>query len=221
MESGPHMENLIRVIIADDEALIRAGLATILQASGDIEVIGEASTGEEALTVAQHLQPDVVCMDIRMPGGDGLEATRRIQQLNPAPAVIVITTFDMDEYVFGALEAGACGILLKDSSMTDLVEGVRRAALGEGLVDASLTRRVIAEFTRRKSIFTSSSEVLTPRELDCVAQLCQGMSNNEIAATLFLEPSTVKTHLSSAMAKTGTHNRVQLVIWAFRNGVVE
>jgi len=208
------MENLIRVVIADDEALIRAGLATILQASGDIEVIGEASTGEEALTAAQRLQPDVVCMDIRMPGGDGLEATRRIQQLDPAPAVIVITTFDMDEYVFGALEAGACGILLKDSSMTDLVEGVRRAALGEGLVDASLTRR-------RKSIFTSSSEVLTPRELDCVAQLCQGMSNNEIAATLFLEPSTVKTHLSSAMAKTGTHNRVQLVIWAFRNGVVE
>ena len=190
------MENLIRVVIADDEALIRAGLATILQASGDIEVIGEASTGEEALATAQRLQPDVVCMDIRMPG-------------------------DMDEYVFGALEAGACGILLKDSSMTDLVEGVRRAALGEGLVDASLTRRVIAEFTRRKSIFTSSSEVLTPRELDCVAQLCQGMSNNEIAATLFLEPSTVKTHLSSAMAKTGTHNRVQLVIWAFRNGVVE
>lgn len=215
------MENLIRVVIADDEALIRAGLATILQASGDIEVIGEASTGEEALTVAQRLQPDVVCMDIRMPGGDGLEATRRIQQLDSAPAVIVITTFDMDEYVFGALEAGACGILLKDSSMTDLVEGVRRAALGEGLVDASLTRRVIAEFTRRKSIFTSSSEVLTPRELDCVAQLCQGMSNNEIATTLFLEPSTVKTHLSSAMAKTGTHNRVQLVIWAFRNGVVE
>jgi len=120
----------------------------------------------------------------------------------------------MDEYVFGALEAGACGILLKDSSMTDLVEGVRRAALGEGLVDASLTPRGIAEFT-------PSSEVLTPRELDCVAQLCQGMSNNEIAATLFLEPSTVKTHLSSAMAKTGTHNRVQLVIWAFRNGVVE
>ena len=198
MESGPHMENLIRVVIADDEALIRAGLATILQASGDIEVIGEASTGEEALTAAQRLQPDVVCMDIRMPGGDGLEATRRIQQLDPAPAVIVITTFDMDEYVFGALEAGACGILL-----------------------ASLTRRVIAEFTRRKSIFTSSSEVLTPRELDCVAQLCQGMSNNEIAATLYLESSTVKTHLSSAMAKTGTHNRVQLVIWAFRNGVVE
>ena len=217
----PSHGNLIRVIIADDEALIRAGLATILQASGDIEVIGEASTGEEALAAAQRLQPDVVCMDIRMPGGDGLEATRRIQQLEPAPAVIVITTFDMDEYVFGALEAGACGILLKDSSMTDLVEGVRRAALGEGLVDASLTRRVIAEFTRRKSIFTSSSEVLTPRELDCVAQLCQGMSNNEIATTLFLEPSTVKTHLSSAMAKTGTHNRVQLVIWAFRNGVVE
>ena len=212
--------DMIRVLLADDEPLIRAGLATILQASGSITIVGEVSTGKQAVTEAQRLQPDVMCMDIRMPDGDGLEATRLIQQLNPPPAVIVITTFDLDEYVFGALEAGACGILLKDSPMDALVEGVQRAALGEGLVDAALTRRVITEFTRRKMTITPDTSTLTPRELDCVVQLCRGLSNNDIASELYLEPSTVKTHLSSAMSKTGAENRVQLVIWAFKNNIV-
>lgn len=212
--------DMIRVLLADDEPLIRAGLSTILQASGHITVVGEASTGQQAVTEAQRLHPDVICMDIRMPDGDGLEATRLIQQLNPPPAVIVITTFDLDEYVFGALEAGACGILLKDSPMDALVEGVQRAALGEGLVDAALTRRVITEFTRRKMTITPDTSTLTPRELDCVVQLCRGLSNNDIASELYLEPSTVKTHLSSAMSKTGAENRVQLVIWAFKNNIV-
>lgn len=211
---------MIRVLLADDEPLIRAGLATILQASGSITIVGEVSTGKQAVAEAQRLQPDVICMDIRMPDGDGLEATRLIQQLNPPPAVIVITTFDLDEYVFGALEAGACGILLKDSPMDALVEGVQRAALGEGLVDAALTRRVITEFTRRKMTITPDTSTLTPRELDCVVQLCRGLSNNDIASELYLEPSTVKTHLSSAMSKTGAENRVQLVIWAFKNNIV-
>ena len=211
---------MIRVLLADDEPLIRAGLSTILQASGHITVVGEASTGQQAVTEAQRLHPDVICMDIRMPDGDGLEATRLIQQLDPPPAVIVITTFDLDEYVFGALEAGACGILLKDSPMDALVEGVQRAALGEGLVDAALTRRVITEFTRRKMTITPDTSTLTPRELDCVVQLCRGLSNNDIASELYLEPSTVKTHLSSAMSKTGAENRVQLVIWAFKNNIV-
>ena len=212
--------DMIRVLLADDEALIRAGLATILQASGSITIVGEVSTGKQAVAEAQRLQPDVICMDIRMPDGDGLEATRLIQQLDPTPAVIVITTFDLDEYVFGALEAGACGILLKDSPMDALVEGVQRAALGEGLVDAALTRRVITEFTRRKMTITPDTSTLTPRELDCVVQLCRGLSNNDIASELYLEPSTVKTHLSSAMSKTGAQNRVQLVIWAFKNNIV-
>ena len=203
--------DMIRVLLADDEPLIRAGLSTILQASGHITVVGEASTGQQAVTEAQRLHPDVICMDIRMPDGDGLEATRLIQQLNPTPAVIVITTFDLDEYVFGALEAGACGILLKDSPMDALVEG---------LVDAALTRRVITEFTRRKMTITPDTSTLTPRELDCVIQLCRGLSNNDIASELYLEPSTVKTHLSSAMSKTGAENRVQLVIWAFKNNIV-
>lgn len=212
--------DMICVLLADDEPLIRAGLATILQASGSITIVGEVSTGKQAVAEAQRLQPDVICMDIRMPDGDGLEATRLIQQLNPPPAVIVITTFDLDEYVFGALEAGACGILLKDSPMDALVEGVQRAALGEGLVDAALTRRVITEFTRRKMTITPDTSTLTPRELDCVVQLCRGLSNNDIASELYLEPSTVKTHLSSAMSKTGAENRVQLVIWAFKNNIV-
>ena len=212
--------DMIRVLLADDEPLIRAGLATILQASGSITIVGEVSTGKQAVAEAQRLQPDVICMDIRMPDGDGLEATRLIQQLDPTPAVIVITTFDLDEYVFGALEAGACGILLKDSPMDALVEGVQRAALGEGLVDAALTRRVITEFTRRKMTITPDTSTLTPRELDCVVQLCRGLSNNDIASELYLEPSTVKTHLSSAMSKTGAENRVQLVIWAFKNNIV-
>ena len=212
--------DMIRVLLADDEPLIRAGLATTLQASGSITIVGEVSTGKQAVAEAQRLQPDVICMDIRMPDGDGLEATRLIQQLDPTPAVIVITTFDLDEYVFGALEAGACGILLKDSPMDALVEGVQRAALGEGLVDAALTRRVITEFTRRKMTITPDTSTLTPRELDCVVQLCRGLSNNDIASELYLEPSTVKTHLSSAMSKTGAENRVQLVIWAFKNNVV-
>jgi response regulator receiver domain protein len=212
--------DMIRVLLADDEPLIRAGLATILQASGSITIVGEVSTGKQAVAEAQRLQPDVICMDIRMPDGDGLEATRLIQQLDPPPAVIVITTFDLDEYVFGALEAGACGILLKDSPMDALVEGVQRAALGEGLVDAALTRRVITEFTRRKMTITPDTSTLTPRELDCVVQLCRGLSNNDIASELYLEPSTVKTHLSSAMSKTGAENRVQLVIWAFKNNIV-
>ena len=212
--------DMIRVLLADDEPLIRAGLATILQASGSITLVGEVSTGKQAVAEAQRLQPDVICMDIRMPDGDGLEATRLIQQLDPTPAVIVITTFDLDEYVFGALEAGACGILLKDSPMDALVEGVQRAALGEGLVDAALTRRVITEFTRRKMTITPDTSTLTPRELDCVVQLCRGLSNNDIASELYLEPSTVKTHLSSAMSKTGAENRVQLVIWAFKNNIV-
>ena len=211
---------MIRVLLADDEPLIRAGLATILQASGSITIVGEVSTGKQAVAEARRLQPDVICMDIRMPDGDGLEATRLIQQLDPTPAVIVITTFDLDEYVFGALEAGACGILLKDSPMDALVEGVQRAALGEGLVDAALTRRVITEFTRRKMTITPDTSTLTPRELDCVIQLCRGLSNNDIASELYLEPSTVKTHLSSAMSKTGAQNRVQLVIWAFKNNIV-
>ncbi len=214
---------MIRVVVVDDEALVRVGLTTILQSVDDIEVVGEAASAQAAVMQVRSLEPDVVCMDIRMPGGSGLEATAAIRELRSRPEVVVITTFDLDEYVFGALEAGACGVLLKDSPAEVLVEGVRRAARGEGLVDASLTRRVIAEFARRRSPNRPgriSAAAITPRELDCLRKLCEGLTNVEIARTLWLEPSTVKTHLSSLMAKTGTLSRVQLVIWAFRAGVV-
>jgi Response regulator containing a CheY-like receiver domain and an HTH DNA-binding domain len=214
---------VIRVIVVDDEALVRVGLRTILESVDDIEVVGEAASAQAAVVQARALAPDVVCMDIRMPGGSGLEATVALRSLDPAPEVVVITTFDLDEYVFGALEAGACGVLLKDSPVEVLVEGVRRASRKEGLVDASLTRRVIAEFARRRGpseLRGTSAAGITPRELDCLRQLCEGLTNAEIARKLWLEPSTVKTHLSSLMAKTRTFSRVQLVIWAFRSGVV-
>lgn len=211
---------MIKVLLVDDEPLIRGGLKAILEASGDIQVIGEAGSGNAAVTLATELQPDVVCMDIRMPDGDGISATSRITASEPHPGVLVITTFDLDEYVFGALEAGACGVLLKDSPMDVLVDGVRRAASGEGVVDSTLTGRVIAEFARRKARAVVDSDELTARELDCVRALGRGLTNVEIGRELYLEPSTVKTHLSSAMAKVGASSRVQLVIWAFRAGVI-
>lgn len=211
---------MIRVLLVDDEPLIRSGIKAILEASSDITVVGEADTGTRAIEQAHSLDIDVVCMDIRMPDGDGIWATKQITAAPDHPAVLIITTFDLDEYVFGVLEAGACGVLLKDSPMDAFVEGVRRAAAGEGMVDAALTGRVIAEFARRKARAVVDSDELTARELDCVRALGRGLSNIEIGRELYLEPSTVKTHLSSAMAKVGVASRVQLVIWAFRAGVV-
>ncbi|AKK02494.1 response regulator [Corynebacterium epidermidicanis] len=209
---------MIRVLLVDDQPLIRQGLKAIFEATGEITVVAEAASGNEAIAKARDV--DVVCMDIRMPDGDGIYATTEINKQENPPAIIVITTFDLDEYVFGALEAGACGVMLKDSPMADLIEGVKRAASGEGMVDAAVTKRVIAEFGRRKARAVVDSELLTARELDCVRALGQGLTNIEIGRELYLEPSTVKTHLSSAMAKVGASSRVQLVIWAFRAGVV-
>lgn len=209
---------MIRVLLVDDQPLIRQGLKAIFEATGEITVATEAASGNEAIAKAHDV--DVVCMDIRMPDGDGIYATTEINKQNNPPAIIVITTFDLDEYVFGALEARACGVMLKDSPMTDLIEGVKRAASGEGMVDAAVTKRVIAEFGRRKARAVVDSELLTARELDCVRALGRGLTNIEIGRELYLEPSTVKTHLSSAMAKVGASSRVQLVIWAFRAGVV-
>ena len=199
MGSHPHMD-MIRVLLADDEPLIRAGLSTILQASGHITVVGEASTGQQAVTEAQRLHPDVICMDIRMPDGDGLEATRLIQQLNPTPAVIVITTFDLDEYVFGALEAGACGILLKDSPMDALVEGVQRAALGEGLVDAALTRRVITESTRRKMTITPDTSTRL-RHTTLPRPQQQRHSQRTLPRTLHRQNTPIVSHVQNRRRK--------------------
>ncbi|PZR53407.1 DNA-binding response regulator [Xylanimonas oleitrophica] len=219
---------MIRVVLADDQAVVRAGFRVFLEQAGDIEVVGEAGDGPTAVREVRRTAPDVVCMDVRMPGGDGLAATRAILQEarpdgRPAPAVLVVTTFDLDEYVFGALEAGASGFVLKDTEPEDLVAAVRRLAAGEGLVDGSVTRRVITEFARRTPPALPDADLaepLTARETQIVQLLARGMSNAEIARELVVETSTVKSHLGRAMAKIGTRDRLQTVVWAYQHGIV-
>lgn len=218
---------MIRIVLVDDQELVRTGLRSLAERDGDIEVVGEAAGGREALAVVAREQPDVVCMDLRMPSGDGITATREIVARREAdgtghrPAVLVVTTFDLDDDVFGALEAGADGFVLKDIEPDDLLDAVRRLAAGYGLVDQAVTRRVLSEFARRRAprTDTSASELLTPREIDIVRLLAEGMSNAEIAASLFVETSTVKSHLTRAMTKIGARDRVQTVVWAYRNGL--
>ncbi|WP_136519019.1 MULTISPECIES: response regulator [Cellulomonas] len=214
---------MIRVALVDDQAVVRAGFRVLLEDAGDLEVVGEAASGPEAVAMVRRTRPDVVCMDVRMPGGDGLAATRQIvaERDGDLPAVLVVTTFDLDEYVFGALEAGASGFVLKDTDPADLADAIRRLARGEGMVDQAVTRRVIAEFARRRPAPdpTEADGLLTPRERDIVRLLAEGMSNAEIAAALFVEPSTVKSHLGRAMTKLGTRDRLQTVVWAYRTGV--
>ncbi|MEL7977326.1 response regulator transcription factor [Isoptericola sp. F-RaC21] len=215
---------MTRVVLVDDQAVVRAGFTVILQSEG-LDVVGEASNGADAVRVARRERPDVVCMDVRMPGGDGIAATRELAGpgvADPVP-VLVVSTFDLDDYVFGALEAGASGFLLKDAEPDVLVDAVRRVAAGDGLVDQTLTRRVIDEFARRRGPVVAdpaATGMLTAREQEIVALLCRGSSNAEIAAALFLEPSTVKSHLSRIMTKTGARDRVQLVVWAYDAGLV-
>ncbi|MDE3723405.1 MULTISPECIES: response regulator [Nocardiopsis] len=215
---------MIRVLLVDDQAIVRAGFRVILGLADDIEVVGECADGPAAVEAAARLKPDVVCMDVRMPGGDGLSATREIldRAVGKPPEILVITTFDLDEYVFGALEAGAGGFVLKDTDPDDLVDAVRRLARGQGLVDRSVTRRVMTEFARRRppsGSDTDALDLLTAREADIVRLLARGMSNAEIAESLFIETSTVKSHLGRAMAKIGTRDRLQTVVWAYRTGV--
>ncbi|PSL00570.1 LuxR family two component transcriptional regulator [Murinocardiopsis flavida] len=216
---------MIRVLLVDDQTIVRAGFRVILTLADDIEVVGECGDGPTAVELAERLKPDVICMDVRMPGGDGLSATRRIlaDAAADAPEILIVTTFDLDEYVFGALEAGAGGFILKDTDPDDLIDAVRRLAGGYGLVDQAVTRRVMAEFARRRPAHQADSAVLgllTTRETEIVRLLAQGMSNAEIGRELFIETSTVKSHLGRAMTKIGTRDRVQTVVWAYQNGVV-
>lgn len=214
---------MITVVLVDDQAMVRAGFRVLLEEEDDIAVIGEAANGPEAVRLVQRTRPDVVCMDLRMPGGDGLTATRHIvsQRQDNTPAVLVVTTFDLDADVFGALEAGADGFILKDCESEELVDAVRRLAAGHGLVDHSVTRRVIAEFARRQTRPADpiALEQLTSREREIIELLAQGMSNAEIATNLFLETSTIKSHLSRLLPKIGARDRVQAVIWAYRHGL--
>ncbi|GAA1467622.1 response regulator transcription factor [Nocardiopsis exhalans] len=215
---------MIRVALVDDQFVVRAGFRVMLEIADDIEVVGECGDGPAAVELVERVRPDVVCMDVRMPGGDGLTATREIldRASGAPPAILVVTTFDLDEYVFGALEAGASGFILKDTPPDDLVEAVRRLANGYGLVDQAVTRRVMTEFAKRRSpprADARSHGLLTERELDIVRLLAQGMSNVEIAENLVIEPSTVKSHLGRVMTKLGVRDRLQTVVWAYRNGV--
>ena len=213
---------MIKVVLVDDQAVVRTGFTVLLEQHDDITVVGQASGGREAIAVVAREQPDVVCMDLRMPSGDGLTATQEIvaNRRDGVPAVLVVTTFNLDSDVFGALEAGADGFILKDCDPDELVRAVRRLAAGYGLVDQSVTRRVIAEFARRRAPepVTQEAAQLTVREREIVQLLAQGMSNAEIAAQLFVETSTVKSHLTRLMTKIGARDRVQTVVWAYRNG---
>jgi DNA-binding NarL/FixJ family response regulator len=210
----------IRVVVADDEELVRTGLRLILDTEPDIEVVGEASNGRHVVEMATALQPDVVLLDIRMPEMDGLEATRLLLGGGSTSKVVVLTTFDLDQYVYDALQAGASGFLLKDAPAHQLVAAVRAAAAGDALLAPSVTKRLITEFARRgPRVAPSTVQALTERELEVLRLLARGLSNAEIAAELFIAEGTVKTHVARLLSKLGVRDRVQAVVLAYQSGL--
>ncbi len=215
---------MIRVVLADDQALVRAGFRALLDAEPDIEVVAEAGDGDEALAAVTQHHPDVVLMDIRMPGTDGLAATRAIvrDERTAETRVVILTTFGVDEYVFEAIRAGASGFLVKDTEPAELVQAVRVVAGGEALLSPSVTRRLIAEFAARAKEPAPSEALadLTEREREVVALVGGGLSNGEIARRLVVSPATAKTHVSRAMGKLGARDRAQLVVIAYESGLV-
>jgi DNA-binding NarL/FixJ family response regulator len=215
---------MIRVVVADDQALVRAGFAALVGAQDDMEVVAEAADGAAAVELVREFRPHVVLMDIRMPGMDGLDATRAIVA-DPTLGevrVVILTTFELDEYVFEALRAGATGFLVKHTEPAELVRAVRTVAAGEALLSPGVTRRLIAEFADRAKEPPASTrlDALTEREREVVAVVAQGLSNDEIAAKLYLSPATVKTHVNRAMAKLSARDRAQLVVLAYEAGLV-
>jgi DNA-binding NarL/FixJ family response regulator len=216
---------VIRVVLADDQPLVRAGFRMLLDAEDDITVVGEADNGAAALELIRALAPEVVLMDIRMPGVDGLEALRRITA-DPDLAevrVLVLTTFELDEYVFEAVRLGASGFLVKHTQPADLVRAVREVAAGEALLSPSVTRRLIQEFAARPvrpELTPRTMDVLTEREREVVALVAQGLTNDEIASELILSPATARTHVSRAMVKLHARDRAQLVVFAYQSGLV-
>ncbi|MDQ4028902.1 MAG: response regulator transcription factor [Actinomycetota bacterium] len=216
---------MIRVVLADDQELVRAGFRVLIESADDIEVVGEASDGEQAVAVVARERPDVVLMDIRMPRVDGLDATRRIRELDAAQAVkiLILTTFDLDEYVHEALRAGASGFLLKDASPTALLDAIRVVYNGEALLAPSVTRRLIEEFARRPDSRRKpvGLEMLTDREREVLALVAGGLSNAEIAEHLVVSPATSKTHVSRIMAKLNARDRAQLVMIAYETGLAQ
>jgi DNA-binding NarL/FixJ family response regulator len=215
---------VIRVVVADDQALVRSGFRMILDSQRDIEVVAEAGDGREALEQARELEPDVVLMDIRMPELDGLEATRRLLAGDGSTRVLILTTFDADEYVYEAMKSGASGFLLKDVRPEQLAEAVRVVAAGESLLAPTITRRLIEQFVRRPppgSAKPPQLEELTDRELDVLLLVARGLSNSEIAHELVLTEATVKTHLTHILSKLDLRDRVQAVVLAYESGVVQ
>jgi DNA-binding NarL/FixJ family response regulator len=217
--------DVIRVVLADDQPLVRAGFRMLLETEDDIAVVGEADDGATALELMSSLKPDVVLMDIRMPGVDGLEALRRIGD-DPdlsGVRVLVLTTFELDEYVFEAVRLGASGFLVKHTQPADLVRAVREVAGGEALLSPSVTRRLIEEFAARPArpgLTPPTMDVLTDREREVVALVAQGLTNDEIAAELVVSPATARTHVSRAMVKLHARDRAQLVVFAYQSGLV-
>jgi DNA-binding NarL/FixJ family response regulator len=219
------MADAIRVLIADDQDLVRLGLRTLLDSEDGMSVAGEAADGLHAVELARRLKPDVVLMDVRMPGIDGIEATRRIvaEPNLSAVRVIVLTTFELDEYVFDALRFGASGFLIKDTKPAELLRAVRLVAEGEALLSPSVTRRVVAEFAKRAPRITKPHPrlaALTDREREIVGLVGEGLSNDEIATRLVVSPATARTHVSRAMVKLGARDRAQLVVFAYQSGLV-
>ncbi|HEY3001783.1 MAG TPA: response regulator transcription factor [Kribbellaceae bacterium] len=219
----------IRVLLADDQTLVRDGFRMILEAQDDLEIAGEAADGEQAVSLAAQYEPDLVLMDIRMPRMDGIAATRAITTARPRTRVLVLTTFDLDDYVYDALLAGASGFLLKDVGRDELVSAVRVVAGGEALLAPSVTRRLLGDFVRSRSTARSAEsartglagpEVLTGRELDTLQLLARGLSNLEIAECLVISEHTVKTHVSNVFHKLGLRDRVHAVIYAYERGLV-
>jgi DNA-binding NarL/FixJ family response regulator len=214
----------IRILIVDDQALIRSGLRMILEAEDGLSVIGEASDGRDAIEVATRQRPDVILMDIRMPVMDGIDATRRLNAsaLSPKPRVLILTTFDLDEYVYAAIRAGASGFLLKDAPPDDLIHAIRVVARGEALLAPTVTRRLIEEFASRPEPdgAPEGMDELTERELEVLRSLAAGLSNAEIADALFVSEATVKTHISHILTKLGLRDRVQAVVVAYESGLV-
>lgn len=215
---------MIRVLIADDQALVRGGFRLILESQPDMEVVGEAENGRDAVRLARELAPDVALMDIRMPELDGIEATRRVVDAPSAPRVLVLTTFDLNEYVYEAMKAGASGFLLKDVRPEQLADAVRTVARGDALLAPAITRRLIEDFVRRPPPGQKSPPELaelTDRELEVLSALARGLSNAEIAGELFVSEATVKTHVTRILMKLRLRDRVQAVVLAYECGLVQ
>jgi len=216
---------MIRVLVADDQALVRDGFRMILDEQEDIEVVGDAADGLEAVARARELRPDLVLMDVRMPGRDGLEATRELLRELPETHVLILTTFDLNEYVYEAMRAGASGFLLKDVPRRQLIEGVRTVAAGEALLAPAITRRLIEQFVKRPPASARALppqlESLTAREFEVMKLVARGRSNTEIAGELYISEATVKTHVAHALAKLDLRDRVQAVVFGYESGLVE